>query len=422
MKSKKTISIIFFTLFIDLIGFAMLIPIVPQLLANPNAPFYLLPKGMSIASGYILLGYLLAIFPFMQFLTTPILGQLSDKYGRKKILAFSILGTCLSYIIFAWGLIVKDIVILFVARAFAGLAGGNIAVAQAAVADITSPENRAKSFALVGGAMGLGVIFGPIIGGKLSDPAILSWFDSATPFWFATILSFLNFISVSLFFPETHTNLNNDTKIIWHKAFTNISKAYSISHLRINFSSHFLFQLGYAFFLTFISVLMIHKFNYTQGNLGNWFTFIGICAALSQILLAKLLSKKFSEYNILKVSYVGAGITILLFFFSTAPIELYLIGFFCAPFIALSQSFTSGLISRSVGGKIQGEILGITASIQGLALSIPPILAGYIAGKFTPESPILVSSIVIIAGGILFLIFYKPYTQLENQQLAKGGN
>ncbi len=413
MISKKTILLIFFTLFIDLIGFAMLIPIVPQLLANPNSAFYLLPKGMSITSGYILLGYLLAIFPFMQFLTTPILGQLSDRYGRKKILAFSIFGTCLSYIIFAFGLITRNIPLLFISRAFAGLTGGNIAVAQAAVADITLPENRAKSFAFIGGAMGMGVIFGPIIGGKLSDPAILSWFDSTTPFWFATILSFLNFISVIIFFPETHTYLNKDIKIIWYKGFTNILKAYSISHLRINFSSHFLFQLGYAFFLTFISVLMIHKFNYTQGNLGNWFTFIGICAALSQIFLAKWLSKKFSEYAILKVSYLGAGITILLFFFSTAPIELYLIGFFCAPFIALSQSFTPGLISRSVNGEIQGEILGITASIQGLALSIPPILAGYIAGSLSPESPILVSSIVLISGGLLFLLFYKPYAQLN---------
>ena len=155
MESKQTIAIILFTLFIDLIGFAMLIPIVPQLLANPNSTFFLLPQGMALASGYILLGYLLAIFPFMQFLTTPILGQLSDNYGRKKILAFSILGTCLSYIIFALGLITKNIPLLFLARAFAGLAGGNIAVAQAAVADITSPENRAKSFAFIGGAMGL---------------------------------------------------------------------------------------------------------------------------------------------------------------------------------------------------------------------------------------------------------------------------
>ena len=413
MKTKNTLAIIFFTLFIDLIGFGMLIPVVPQLLANPNSAFFLLPKGMSLASGYILLGYLLAIFPFMQFLTTPILGQLSDRYGRKKILAFSIFGTSLSYIIFAFGLITKNIPLLFVARAFAGLAGGNIAVAQAAVADITTPGNRAKSFAFIGGAMGLGVIFGPIIGGKLSDPTVLNWFDITTPFWFVTILSFLNFISVILFFPETLTIRHTNTNIIWYKSFENIFRAYSFPHLRINFSAHFLFQLGYSFFLTFISVLMIHRFNYTQGNLGNWFSFIGICAALSQIFLSKLISKKFSEGEILKVSYIGAGITVLLLFFSTATSELYLIGFFCAPCIALSQSFTPGLISRSVDGKSQGGILGVAASIQGLALSIPPILAGYIAGNFTPESPILISSIVLISGGLLFLIFYKPYKQVS---------
>lgn len=391
----------------------MLIPIVPQLLANPNSPFFLLPKGMSIASGYILLGYLLAIFPFMQFLTTPILGQLSDRYGRKKILAFSIFGTCLSYIIFAFGLMTKNIPLLFISRAFAGLAGGNIAVAQAAVADITLPENRAKSFAFIGGAMGLGVIFGPSIGGKLSDPTILSWFDSTTPFWFVTILSFLNFISVMLFFPETLIIRHTNTNIIWYKSFKNIFRAYSFPHLRINFSAHFLFQLGYSFFLTFISVLMIHRFSFTQGNLGNWFSFIGICAALSQIFLAKLIIRKYSESNVLKVSYIGAGITVLLLFFSNTTSELYIIALFCAPCIALSQSFTPGLISRSVDGKSQGEILGVTASIQGLALSIPPILAGYIAGTLSPEFPILVSSIVLITGGLLFLLFYKPYKQFS---------
>lgn len=331
MKQKNTLAIIFFTLFIDLIGFGMLIPIVPQLLANPNSPFFLLPKEMPLASGYIMLGYLLAIFPFMQFLTTPILGQLSDRYGRKKILAFSIFGTCLSYIIFAFGLITKNIPLLFISRAFAGLAGGNIAVAQAAVADITLPENRAKSFAFIGGAMGLGVIFGPSIGGKLSDPTILNWFDSTTPFWFVTILSFLNFISVMFFFPETLTIRYTNKNIIWSKSVKNVLKAYSFPHLRINFSSHFLFQLGYSFFLTFISVLMIHRFNYTQGKLGNWFSFIGICAALSQIFLAKLISKKFSEGEILKVSYIGAGITVLLLFFSTTTSELYIIGLLKAP-------------------------------------------------------------------------------------------
>src|SRR5579859_2587333 len=103
--NNRPLPVIIFTLFVDLVGFGILIPVIPLLLANPDSSFFLLPKGMSLATGYILLGFLLAIFPFMQFLATPILGQLSDKFGRKKLLAFSLVGTCLSYIIFAIGII-----------------------------------------------------------------------------------------------------------------------------------------------------------------------------------------------------------------------------------------------------------------------------------------------------------------------------
>src|SRR6266480_1948692 len=100
---RNPLAVVFFTVFVDLLGFGILIPVIPQLLANPRSPEFLLPAGLSLNQGYILLGFLLGIFPLMQFLATPILGELSDKYGRKKLLAISLLGTCLSYIGFALG-------------------------------------------------------------------------------------------------------------------------------------------------------------------------------------------------------------------------------------------------------------------------------------------------------------------------------
>src|SRR3989344_3479623 len=173
---NKPLPVIFFTVFVDLIGFGILIPVVPLLLADPESSYFLLPKGFTVNQGYIMLGFLTAMFPLMQFLAAPILGQLSDKFGRKRILAISLFGTCLSYLIFAYAILTRNIPLLFAARAFDGITGGNIAVAQAAIADVTTPANRAKNFGLIGAAFGLGFILGPYIGGKLSDPTVVSWF------------------------------------------------------------------------------------------------------------------------------------------------------------------------------------------------------------------------------------------------------
>ncbi len=405
---NNPLPVIFFTVFVDLIGFGILIPIIPLLLADPGSPYYLLPVGFSIQSGYVLLGFLTATFPLMQFVATPILGQLSDKFGRKKILAVSLLGTCLSYLIFAFGIVTRNIPLLFAARAFDGITGGNIAVAQAAIADVTTPTNRAKNFGLIGAAFGLGFILGPYIGGKLSDPTVVSWFSAPTPFLFAAILSFLNVLSVLFIFPETLKVKMGHVVINWTKSIKNVVHAYGMRELRPLFISFFLFQSGFGFFVTFFSVFLITRFGFNQGNIGDYFSYVGLWVAFTQAVITRLLSRRLAEYQILRVSILGMGMVMPLYFLPTVWWQLLFIAPFFAMFNGLSQANSAGLISRSVDNSVQGEILGINASVQALAQAIPPMLSGFIAAKLSPETPILVGSTVIICGWIVFMLFHKP--------------
>lgn len=411
--ANHPLPVIFLTVFVDLIGFGILIPVIPLLLANPRSPYYILAGKMSVSDGYILLGFLTAIFPLMQFLATPILGQLSDKFGRKKLLGISLLGTCISYILFAIGIITKNITLLFIARGFDGITGGNIAVAQAAVADVSKPEDRAKNFGLIGAAFGLGFILGPYLGGKLSDPKVVSWFSASIPFWFAAILSFLNVLSVIFIFPETLKEKNDKLIITWNKSIKNIIKAFSFEDLRTIFATQFLFQGGFAFFVGFFSIFLIQRFNFTQGNIGDFFSYVGLWIVFTQAVITRNAAKKFMEFQILRITLIGSGTFILLFFLPHIWWQLLLIVPFFAICNGLSQANLAALVSRSVGPEVQGEILGINASVQALAQSMPPMLSGYIAATLNPSAPVLVASIVIILAGAVFNILYQPTKQID---------
>ena len=406
MKNRNILIIIFITIFVDMLGFGILIPIIPQLLANPHSEFYLLPGGYTINQGYIILGFLVGIFPLMQFIATPILGQLSDRYGRKKLLAFSLAGTSLSYVMFALGIVFKNIPLLFIARGFDGITGGNISVAQAAIADSTAPKDRARTFGLVGAAFGLGFIIGPYIGGKLADPSIISWFDAATPFWFAAILAGLNALSVVWFFPETLKHYSTKT-IHWAQSGINVIKAFAKKGLRTTFISAFFFQAGFTFFTTFFGVYLIYKFKFTQGNIGDFFAYVGLWIAICQGFITRFVTKVLREDQILRLSLIATGIFILDFFVPATSTGLLFIVPAFAIFNGLSQAAIPALVSRSVGYAEQGEILGVSASVQALAQAIPPMLSGYIAASLSPSAPIVVSGIVIILGGLVFNSFYR---------------
>lgn len=407
MQKKNPLAIIFSTIFIDMLGVGILIPVIPQLLANPDSPDYLLPAHISLERGYLLMGLLIALFPIMQFFSAPILGQLSDKYGRKPILIVSLLGTALSYVGFAIGIHTRNLPLLIISRAVDGITGGNISVAQAAIADVTTPENRSKNFGLIGAAFGLGFILGPYIGGKVSDPAIISWFEAATPFWFAACLALANALSVMFRLPETHPGRSHHLRIEWGKSLRHIMQAARAKGLRSLFFTNFLLNSGFAFFTTFFSVFLISKFAFGQGAIGDFFAYIGIWIAFTQGVVTRFVATKVSERPVLQLSLIATGLFMLAFFLPRTWWGLLIV----TPFFSMANGLTmaniTGLISRTADQSIQGEVLGINSSIMAVAQAIPTLLAGVVAARVSATAPVVVGAGLIILAGLCFIALFR---------------
>lgn len=404
----KPLLVVFLTVLIDMMGIGILFPILPLLLGQPGSEFYILPAGVTEQQGYLLLGLLTAIFPLMQFLATPILGQLSDKYGRRKILLFSLAGTAIGYALFALAILMKSIPLLFLARALDGVTGGNISVAQAAIADVTEPKDRAKNFGLIGAAFGLGFIIGPFLGGKISDSSLVSWFNATTPFILAAILAVINIISVYFFLPETLKNARTEAvNIRIGEAFGHIRKSFLMKEVRLLFLVSFLVNGGFAFFTTFFSVYLSHRFGFMQGDIGNFFAEVGIFIVITQAIIVRNMAKAFREDEILRFSIMGTAIGIFLYMAPVLGWQVFLVTPYFAAMNGLTMANMRGLVSRSVGPEVQGEILGIDAAVQALAQGIPPVLAGFIASSMSPLASIYVSGCVIAVGALTYILFYR---------------
>lgn len=407
-KTRSPLAAVIFTIFVDLIGIGILIPVIPQLLANPDSPHYLLPAGWTINQGYFLLGLLTAIYPIMMFFAAPILGQLSDHYGRKKILSFCLSGTAVGYVIFAIAILTRNIPLLFASRILDGLTGGNISVAQAAIADVSTPQNRAKNFGLMGMAFGVGFVVGPFLGGVLADPSLVSWFSAAVPFWFAAILATVNAVTVYFFLPETNKNLRNE-KLTWTKSITDIGKAFALKEMRVLFTVAFLFQGGFSFFVSFFAVFLTARFGYTEGDIGFYFAFLGVCIAITQGFITRAVANRgIKDYQVVRITLPLMSVFVLLFLLPREAWWLYVI----TPFFAINNGLTMAnfmaILSHSADPKRQGEVMGISASVQSLSNALPPLLSGVFAAWFGIAMPTIIAVVFIAAGGLLFLWKFNP--------------
>jgi len=407
--SRRTLPVVLLAIFLDLVSYSILIPILPQLLANPDSPYYLLPHSVPASYGYVVLGFLIAVFPIIQFFSTPVLGELSDKYGRKKILLITLVGTCISLLVFGYGIVIHSLALLFVSRIIGGIVGGNISVAQAAIADVTPAGERIKYFGFVGAAYGIGLIIGPVAGGLLSDASLVPWFAAATPFWFASALSFLNILLVWMLMEETNRSYGQspNEKISWTASLGHIVRAYGMKRLRAIFVANFFFQAGITFLATFFSVYLIARFSFDQVAIGYYIGYMGICLVLVQAFVLPLVSKYMNGISMLRMSLITGSAAIFAYYIPDSIIGLVLVGALVALTNGLSMAGLPSLVSSRSPSKIQGEILGINASVQALAQAVPPILAGFLAAEIAPVAPVYIAGATIGLSWILFALFVR---------------
>jgi len=405
---------VFLTVFIDLVGFSILIPIFPLLIGDTD--FRVTPESWTPQQGLIMLGFLQAVYPLCTFFAAPILGQLSDRYGRRPVLALSIAGTAVGYAIFAVGISATSIPLLFLGRALDGVTGGNIAVAQAAVGDISTDKNRQKNFGLLGAAFGLGFIIGPYLGGKLSQPGVSfyglfttpSWFSATTPFWFAAVLCIVNVALILTRFPETLRHKDTGKRIAFGTSVHNIVRGFTSPRLRVVLASSFLFNAGFTFFTTFFGVYLFRNFGFTQGNTGDYFAVVGLFIALTQALLVPRVAHHLRDYQVLRFAFFGLAAAMSAYFLANEKWQLWAIIPIFTSFNGLVMANQASLISRSAEPGRQGEAMGISSSVMNLAQVPASILVGFITGSLTSATPLVVSTLCIAAAGVVFVVWFRP--------------
>jgi DHA1 family tetracycline resistance protein-like MFS transporter len=398
---------IFLVVFIDLLGVGSALPVLAPLFLD--AQHGLFTGGESLEWRTLLMGILIASYSFAQFLGAPILGGLSDRYGRKRMLQLSLAGTFIGYILFGIGILLHDLPLLFAGRLIDGITGGNISIALSAIADVSEPKSKARNFGLIGMAFGLGFIIGPYLGGLLSNPAIMPWFDYATPFWFAAGLVALNMVMMHLQFRETlHTR--TQAKLDLWMGMRNVRKAMSMPALRVIFIVSFLYMFGFSLYQQFLQVFLFEKFGFNATDIGNFFAYIGVCVALVQGLLTGFVAHRFTSSQTLRWSLIGAALVLASLIIPTDGWMLYLLIPPLAIFVGLTFPNLNSVISSMGGRESQGELLGLNQSVQSLAMAIPPLLAGF-AIAWGVNMPILMGALFCAGAWGVYILFFKETVQ-----------
>lgn len=411
---KSPILALWLTVFIDLVGLGIVIPIFATLFFEPGAIFFgysVTFLGLTIDTA-LLYGLMVAVYPIAQFFGAPLIGDLSDKYGRKKMLILSITGTLLGYLVVAVGILQGSLALLFLGRVIDGFTGGNISVAQSSISDLSTKETKARNFGLIGMAFGFGFVIGPYLGGKLADPSIVSWFNAATPFFFSAILAFINIVLLTLNYKETLKEAGS-AKFNFLGGLKNLHKAITVKELRNIFMVTFIFIFGFNFFAQFFQVYLIERFQFTSSNIGDLFAYIGLWIAFTQGVILRPLTKRFGATQIPQVTLFLLGVAFFLLLIPDSRTGLFLVMPLVAMFNGLTQPNLLTIVSGLADNTTQGEVLGINQSVQSVAQAVPPIIAGLIASVST-KSPIVVAGLMAF---LAWALFVKNFRSVKlNQQ------
>ena len=386
MNNKRLFSIIL-VVFIDLLGFSLILPLLP---------YY----AETFKASETVTGILIASYALMQLVGAPILGRLSDRFGRRPILLLSVFGTFVGFLLLGFA---NALWMLFASRILDGLTGGNISVAQAYISDVTDEKDRSKGLGMIGAAFGLGFIIGPVTGGLLSQ-----W-GYAVPAFVAAGVSFLNLILIYTWLPESLTKEKRSQM-------TEKRPPVTLNALLVAFRrpftgsilvTRFFFGLAFAIFQTIFSLYALQKFNLSARDTGFVLTYVGVLSVIVQGFLVGRLTSQYREDILITASVVLMGISLLGWALAPSVLWVYIIMTPTALSGGLLNTLLSSTLTKAVVPQEVGGILGLSTAVESTTRVIAPILGGALLERIGTWAPGVFGAVVM--AGVSIFVFIKIY-------------
>jgi MFS transporter, DHA1 family, tetracycline resistance protein len=399
MNNKRLFSIIL-VVFIDLLGFSLILPLLP---------YY----AETFKASQTVTGILIASYALMQLIGAPILGRLSDRFGRRPVLLVSVFGTFLGFLLLGFA---NALWMLFVSRIIDGLTGGNLSVAQAYISDVTDEKSRAKGLGMIGAAFGLGFIIGPATGGFLSQ-----W-GYAVPAFVAAAISFINLILIYAWLPESLTEEKRSQM-------TEKRPAITLNALLVAFQrpftgsiliTRFFFGLAFAIFQTIFSLYALQKFNLSARDTGFVLTYVGLLSVIVQGFLVGRLTSQYREDILITASVVLMGFSLLGWALAPSVLWVYIIMTPTALSGGLLNTLLSSTLTKAVAPQEIGGILGLSAAVESSTRIIAPILGGVLLQQIGTWAPGVFGAVVMVGVSIFVFatIYNHPIAATLNQKQA----
>lgn len=390
MRKNRNLLIIALIAVVNALGYGIIIPILYT---------YSKKFGLSDFDN----GLLFSIFSVFQFVSTPIIGRLSDKYGRKPLLIASITGTALSFFLMAFA---PGGAFLFIARALDGLTAGNIPVASAVISDTLPPEERAKGFGIIGGSFGFGLIFGPAISG------LTLGFGEAVPFIIAGSVSLLAVILTALLLPETNKHLG-EVKKGHIFDFRHLLHALFDENIGLTLVITFVYMFSFSLFIYAFQPFSVHILHLSAQQIAFIFTLFGILGLVTQVLVVQKFVNLFGLKKAFASGLFLIGFSFLVMFLTRSFIVFILASMLLAFSNSLIQPLIQTILSQVTDAKSQGSILGLNSSYMSLGQILGPLLGGVLATYLIPL-PFLGGSLLMFLAFILSFYIFKGKVHKES--------
>ena len=390
----RRFGIIFLIQITEVLGFSLILPFLP---------FYAQEYGATP----FMIGLILTVFSLFQFISAPIMGNLSDVYGRRPLLMLSQFSTFIGFGVLGFA---NNLLMIFLSRIIDGLLGSNFTIAQAYISDITSPKNRSKAFGLSSSAFGIGFLIGPAIGGYLSQ------FGYSVPAFLAAGISLVSILLTYFYLPETIKN-KKDRRTF---SFSEI-KIFNLTKLKKYFrhpitgsflSQFFFYSLAHVIWSSNFAIYGDKKLGLTADKVGFILAYIGLLSVVLRSLVIPKLVDRFAERSltIFGMSIIILGLVIAPFFHSLSPFFIIITLFAFGS--GINRPLLMGAISRSAPVNQQGSVMGLANSLNSIAQIIGPVFGGFLLSVFFPDSIMLTGASIMAIG--LILLLKQPLNKTHN--------